>query len=144
MASGSDIRIEVDRKTLEDAIKQIDSRVKRVTASNFTKRDIARIYAKLVDPYVPYDTGQLATYGILHDGKIVYSALDGKNGNFYNYAWIQYTHDEFNHNKEHHELATDHWDEVATPIIWDEFVRQCNEVVKRRFHANLFGKEIIL
>jgi hypothetical protein len=123
---GFNIKVKLDRQSLQNA----EADVKSVTSSKYTKKDVAEDYAELIDPYVPYRTGALATYGINYKGEIVYSAINSDS--LYNYAGIQYTH-KFDHPKNGpHPLATDHWDQVAKPIIWDEFVSDVTDIVRKR------------
>lgn len=94
--------------------------------ANSHRRQIARMYADAIDPWVPYKTGRLAKVYINQDGEIVYSA---KNRYGYNYAGIQYEVP-YNHPVSGpHPLATDHWDEVAGPIVWSSFVYDVNELL---------------
>lgn len=85
--------------------------------------EVHSIFAEILNPYVPYDTGYLSqTVEVTPDG-ITYTAP---------YASKQYYGEEFHHNTEHHPLATAHWDEVAMQTHKEEFANKVAEVIRRR------------
>ena len=83
--------------------------------------------AKIIEPYVPYDTGYLSGESVeITPTGVIYTA---------DYAWKQYFGDEFNHNREHHPLATSRWDEVAMQNHYDEFAEEVKEILIRRLNS---------
>lgn len=83
-------------------------------------------YAKILNPYVPYDTGYLSgeSVEISADG-VTYTA---------DYAWKQYYGTEFNHKRDVHPLATALWDKVAMQTEQDLFAEQVKEILIRRYN----------
>lgn len=95
------------------------------------RREIALLYARAINPWVPYETGKLANYRVNNEGDIIYSAYRYEDGEpAFNYAAMQYNRVDYKHpSTGKHPLATDHWDEVAEPIIWEGFVHDVNELL---------------
>ena len=84
------------------------------------------LYAQILDPYVPYDTGYLSqdSVEIQPDG-VVYTA---------DYAWKQYYGTEFRHKTDVHPLATAFWDKVAMETQYDNFAEGIKEIIIRRYN----------
>jgi len=129
---GEFVSVEWDWSDFEVSYRNKIRAINEIVNKDETINKIADEYAKLVDPFVPYKTGSLAKYSIV-DGNIIYSATNPQNG--YNYAGIQYDNIFFHHPTTHHIHATDHWDEVADPIIWDEFRKKSGRIIKDRIAA---------
>ncbi len=70
---------------------------------------MAQTYARLYNPFVPMDTGMLAT------GAVQYGVDNGAGFIRHTspYAHRQYNGDGFNFSQERHPLASAHWDEAA-------------------------------
>ena len=118
--SGLNIKINVDKRAIGDKIM-----------SPFTvglEMDVCNAFIKIVDPFVPYDTGVLSEdvdYVHTMDGSaVVYTAP---------YARKQYYGEHFNHNTEHHPLATAKWDQVAMQTERDRFVKDVETIVKEHY-----------
>jgi hypothetical protein len=118
---------------IETTIKDTSSARVRIAYNEFIRNansnrgEIAKLYAEAIDPWVPYKTGKLSHPYINSDGEIVYSARNERTG--FNYAAMQYNRVDYNHNRNVHPYATDHWDIVADPIIWPGFVHDVNELL---------------
>ena len=125
----------------------------RKLADEETMRQIHNSFATFLDPYVPMDTGMLAqgvtvtpeyiqynapyahymytgiVYGpnipIVENGEVVgYFSPPGKKKNP--------TGAQINYNREMHPQATHHWDKRAMEEKGDVFVKDVEEILKRR------------
>ena len=83
-------------------------------------------YAKVLEPYVPYDTGYLSGQSVEISAEGVTYTAD--------YAWKQYYGTEFNHKRDVHPLATALWDEVAMQTQKEVFAEQIKEILVRRIN----------
>ena len=84
------------------------------------------LYAQVLDPYVPYDTGYLAGQSVeIEPDGVLYTA---------DYAWKQYYGEDFKHKTEVHPLATAFWDKVAMETHYDEFAEKVKEIIIRRYN----------
>jgi hypothetical protein len=92
--------------------------------------DIGQTFAKIVDPWVPYDTGKLS-----QDISYYTSATSGGVEVVYEseYAQKQYYGEEFHHKTEVHPLATAKWDQVAMQTKRDEFAKEVERIIKERY-----------
>ena len=83
-------------------------------------------YAKILDPYVPYDTGYLSQESVeIEPDGVVYTA---------DYAWSQYYTTTFKHKTEYHPLATAFWDKVAMENHYDEMMAKILEIFAERYN----------
>jgi len=84
--------------------------------------------AEHMDKYVPYDTGNLSDYRI-EDNNIVYNQL------YAEYQWRGMREDGThvinpdNRNRDHHPLATSHWDEAMKTAEMDDIVKEFQEYI---------------
>ena len=87
-----------------------------------TRIEINSAFAELVDPYIPFKTGALATnYDITIDGIK------------YNQPYAKEVYEEqVPHNPQYHPLATDHWGEAMLRDRGDEFNARVSEIIARR------------
>ena len=119
--SGVNIKINVNKRAIADKIEL-------PLYSVGLEMDVCNKFIDIVDPYVPYDTGKLSgEVDFVHgmDGSaVVYTAP---------YAAKQYYGEHFNHNTEHHPLATAHWDKVAMQTERERFVKEVEQIVKGRY-----------
>lgn len=120
------IHVQVDIGTARTAAMNAEKYVQRLYQGR--KASIMNWYGTLIDPWVPYKTGQLAGYEVdASNDCLIYSATSPTG---YNYADIQYNKP-MNHSTAVHPFATDHWNEVAQPIIEDEFIEGVKEILHR-------------
>lgn len=84
---------------------------------------VHQAFAEIIDPWIPYDTGNLSQDITVSAECVTYNA---------DYASIQYYETEFNHKREHHPLATAYWDKVAMQTEKERLAREASEIVKRR------------
>lgn len=80
----------------------------------------AETWRKLVEPYVPYNTGRLCNDVTIRPYTIIYNAP---------YAGKVYNNLKMNFRKDKHPLATARWNEVAMPSVKDYFVQEMQNFV---------------
>ncbi len=88
-----------------------------------TMLEVHNLYAKMIDPWVPYLEGPLSQTLNITPEYVEYLVP---------YAHRQYTGDNFNHTIEHHPLASARWDKVAMQTELDSFKKQVEEILERR------------
>ena len=122
--NGIHIQVEVNKRSIGD--KVWNTNVWNV-GLNY---DIGRKFAKIVDPWVPYDTGKLSK-----DITIGTSAISGGIDVVYtaDYASKQYYGDEFHHKTEVHPLASAHWADVAMQTEREHFVKEVEDLIRERY-----------
>lgn len=101
----------------------------KLMSSIYTDQNMIEIHQKLaeiVNPWVPYDTGNLSKDITVTAQGVTYNAP---------YAAKQYYGDEFVHNKDHHPLATSHWGEVAMQTQKDRLAKEAEIILKRNAHG---------
>lgn len=93
-----------------------------------TMLEIANLFAKMCDPYVPFLEGPLSQSGLaqVQPGMVIYG------NDQVPYAHYQYVGVDFNHTIEHHPRATALWDEVMLQEKGDEFNAQVEQILIRR------------
>jgi len=93
--------------------------------------DVAKLFVKTIDPWVPYDTGALSDP---NNVSIVVSAANGCEVVYEKeYAAKQYYGTEFHHTIDHHPLATAYWDKVAMQTERESFAKGAEQIVKEHF-----------
>ena len=80
----------------------------------------AETWRKLIEPYVPYNTGRLCNDVTIKPYIIQYNAP---------YAGKVYNDLKMNFRKDKHPLATARWSEVATPAVKDYFIMEMQNFV---------------
>lgn len=85
--------------------------------------EIQNLFAKTIDPWVPYLENPLSTTLEITPEYVKYLVP---------YAHYQYTGDNFNHTKEAHPLATARWDKVAMQTELDSFMANVKKILERR------------
>lgn len=140
--------------------KKIQRKVKKIL-NNETKYQIADLAAKMMEPYVPMDTGTLfrefeiklnplgieyttpyAHYmyeGIVYGPNIPIIEKYGDTSVITGWYSIpgQQKHPMgrvLHYNKEHHPLATNHWDEAMMEDKSDEFYAEVSAIIQRRIN----------
>lgn len=114
--------------------------LKDVPHNKALRYNLANKYAKLIEPWVPYDTGRLNEYKIdrKDNYSIVYDPIDPVTGE--HYAGYQYDLKAKNRNINHHPLATDHWDEAADPVISEEFRKYAGNEIWKAYKKQVLGR----
>ena len=109
-------------------------RVKRIRADINIQRAIRKIdndtfwtfaaseWNRLIYPFVPFDTGALASNTTIEPKKIIYEQ---------EYAPIVYSRNA-NFRKDKHPLATREWDKAARPSKFGELLRSLRAYIKSR------------
>lgn len=111
------INVQLDEVAIEKKIDDLIDNPEVRTESN-------KALAEIVDPWVPYDTGNLSQESVQVDENAVHYTAE--------YAAKQYYGDEFNHKREIHPLATAHWDKVAMQTEKDALIAKVKGIISRR------------
>lgn len=90
-----------------------------------TKIQIHQVLKEMCDPYVPYNTGQLANSAKVDFDGVHYSATD--NGR--QYASEAYEGVDMNFRKDQHPLASAHWDKAMLRDHRGEFNTKVKEII---------------
>lgn len=88
-----------------------------------TMQEIHNLYAKMIDPWVPYLEGPLSQTLNITPEFVEYLVP---------YAHYQYVGDNFNHTTDYHPLATARWDKVAMQTELESFKKQVTAILERR------------
>ena len=83
----------------------------------------AECYRKRIEPFVPYNTGNLCNDVTIEPFRIRYNAP---------YAETVYNDLNRNFRKDKHPLATAKWDEVAEPAVKDYFIQDLQNYIDAR------------
>ena len=87
------------------------------------KTEVNQEFARLINPYVPMDTGKLSQDISVDANGVTYHA---------EYAAKNYYGDEIRHRTDKHPLATAHWDEVAMQTEMDTLTAKAREILVRK------------
>lgn len=102
--------------------KALESRITNLLDDK-TMLEIHNLYAKMMDPYVPFLEGPLSQTTEVTPHYVRYIQP---------YAHYQYEGVGFNHTKDYHPLATAKWDEAMMAAKGDEFIAQVKAILRRR------------
>lgn len=93
-----------------------------------TMLEIANLFAKMCDPYVPFLEGPLSQSGLaqVEPGVVTYG------NDLVPYAHYQYVGVDFRHTLDYHPKATAYWDEAMLREKGDEFNAQVEAILTRR------------
>lgn len=92
-----------------------------------TMLEIHTLFAKTIDPWVPYLHGPLSQTIKIEPDCVRYTQP---------YARRQYYGVDFNHTKDTHPLASALWDKVAMQTQREVFAEQVHEILVRRAHKS--------
>lgn len=132
------VRLRLNAQSLRKSLGKLDKAMSAAFADDRVKREIAEWGISLVDPYVPYHTGQLS--GKAHVAyharsvQIVWRAIDPRSG----FHYAEYQHNGpmegkiWNRDRTVHPLARSNWTEVLKKEKREEFIQTSREIVKRR------------
>ena len=87
---------------------------------------IHALYAELIEPWVPYDTGALVKSTTISPYGVTYGGGD------VDYAYDQYTNLFYGHRHDIHPLASAFWDKAAMDVKRDEFLAGVKDILSRR------------
>lgn len=139
-------------KVKGNAIDKIKDKLDKVTRDKATLIACHNLMYKMMDPYVPFDTGTLAQNVEITDehirykqpyahymyGGIVYGpnipiVQNGVVVGFYSQPGIKKipTGEYINYDKAHHPLATSHWDEAMMRTEGYSFTNQILQILER-------------
>ena len=111
-----DVDIQVDETALQ-------AKLQKLIEDDSVKVQANQILARIIDPWIPYDTGELAgNITITADG-ITYHAP---------YAAKNYYGDDIRHKTDKHPLATAHWDDVAMQTEMPKLIAEIRDVLIRK------------
>lgn len=88
-----------------------------------TMTQIQTLFAKTIDPWVPYLEGPLSQTLNITPEYVEYLVP---------YSRRQYFGDSFNHTTDYHPLASARWDQVAMQTELDSFKNQVLDILRRR------------
>ena len=121
--SGIHIDVKVDARRFSDQIYSF--------ATMGTNWEIGKKFKQIVDPYVPYDTGNLSKDVTVSTGEgnieVIYNAP---------YAKKVYYGDDIAFHKDKHPLATAYWDKVAMQTEREHFAREVEQIIKKAIKEN--------
>ena len=92
-----------------------------------TMYEIHALFARMIDPWVPYLHGPLSKTVEIEPGCVRYVQP---------YARRQYFGLDFNHTKDVHPLASAMWDKAAMQTQREAFVKQVQDILVRRARQN--------
>ena len=108
-------QVEVNEKAIGDKVENL--------LDEQTWLEIHNLYAKMMDPYVPFLEGPLSQTVEVSPDSVTYVQP---------YAHYQYEGLEFNHTLDYHPLASAHWDEAMLRDKGDVFRKEVEAILKRR------------
>ena len=104
----------------------ITNKIEELLNDDAVMTEVHTEFANIIDPWVPYDTGNLSKDITIDASGVVYNA---------DYAAKQYYGTEFNHKTEVHPLATAHWDQVAMQTEKEVLAAKVREILIRRINS---------
>lgn len=115
-----DLTIQVDTSNTS---RKVDQVVNNVIADDATMLEIHNLFAKILDPYVPFLEGPLSQTVEVTPEHVRYIQP---------YAHYQYYGIDFNHTLDYHPLASAMWDKAAMSVKMEEFEEQVKQIIIRR------------
>lgn len=107
----------------------INSQLQELIKDADVMTEIHEMYAEVIDPWVPMDTGLLANDLVIDETGILYEAYDELDGY---YAAKNYYGVGIKHKKAHHPLATAFWDKVAMQTEYERVKQLATEIIIRK------------
>lgn len=111
------------RFTIEVDEKAIMGQIDKLITDPSTMLEVQALFANTIDPWIPYDTGNLAHNISIDPEGVTYRA---------HYATKNYYNTEIAHKTDKHPLATAYWDEVAMQTEKDAFIKRVEEIFNRK------------
>ena len=110
------VKVHVNEQAIQD---KVDSLIE----DNATMLEIHNLFAKMMDPYVPFLEGPLSQTIEVTPDYVRYTQP---------YSHYQYEGDWFNHTIDYHPLASAHWDRAMMAARGEEFIQQVKMILARR------------
>lgn len=101
----------------------LEKELQKLCQDKQTMLEIHNLFAKMMDPYVPFLEGPLSQTLEITDKGVKYLQP---------YAHYQYTGEGFNFTKDDHPLASAYWDKTMMAQKGDEFKQQVKAILVRR------------
>lgn len=115
---GAELKVKVEIP--EYALK---NKLNHLVKDEATMLEIHNLFAKMMDPYVPFLEGPLSqTIQVTSDGVRYVQP----------YAHYQYYGVDFNHTLDYHPLASAMWDKAMLAANGDSFIEQVRAILARR------------
>lgn len=108
---------------------QLREKLTKLTKDDETMLEIHNLYAKMMDPYVPFLEGPLSQTIEVTPQSVKYTQP---------YAHYQYVGEGFNHTLDYHPLASAYWDKAMMAARGEEFTKQVEAILIRRANE-LYG-----
>lgn len=105
-----------------DAISQ---RIESAIRDEGVRLQTHQVFADIIDPWIPYDTGNLSQDITITPECVTYNA---------DYAFDQYYNTQYRHKTEHHPLATARWDKVAMQTEKEHLAQEVKDIVVRKLN----------
>lgn len=115
--------VNIDVQVNEAAIQ---AKIQNIINREDVKTEANRIFANIIDPWIPYDTGNLAHNITVNAEGVTYHA---------DYAAKNYYGDDIRHKTDKHPLATAHWDDVAMQTEMDNLTSQITDMIVRKVNG---------
>lgn len=119
---------------LNNAIEGLVGQVEDVCQQEDFRLEVHNIFAKLIDPWVPFLEGPLSQSGLANVTP-EYVRYGGSDVGV-PYAHYQYNGIDFNHTTEFHPLASAKWDKVAMQSQLPNFEISVHESLKKRLQKS--------
>lgn len=122
------IEIKTDTRSINMIVRRLGSLPKELETDNTLGEQIASTARGRIDKYVPFDTGQLAGTVEVLPWKLIYT----RDGVWINYEGIAKSGKPINYTKEHHPLATHHWEQAMIDHEGKEFTDDVSKLIIER------------
>lgn len=106
--------------------QNIQQKMEEIFNDNATMYEIHMAFARKIDPWVPYLTGDLSKLIQIEPHCVRYTQP---------YARYQYYGVGFNHTTDTHPLASAMWDKVAMETQLESFKAEVLDIIRRRAHG---------
>lgn len=112
--------IQTDVYLNEDALANM---MDRLCKDKKAMLEIHNLFAKMMDPYVPFLEGPLSQTVEITPKSVKYTQP---------YAHYQYTGEDFNFTRDYHPLASAYWDKAMMAARGEEFTQMVKDILVRR------------
>jgi hypothetical protein len=109
------VKVDIDDRALQDKLTFL--------LDNKTMLEIHNLFAKKMDPYVPFLEGPLSQTVEITPQYVRYIQP---------YAHYQYVGEGFNFTRDYHPLASAYWDKAMLNSKGEEFVEEVRQILVRR------------
>lgn len=109
------VKVDINDKALQNKMTML--------LDNKTMLEVHNLFAKMMDPYVPFLEGPLSQTVEITPEYVRYIQP---------YAHYQYTGENFNFTRDYHPLASAYWDKAMMASKGDEFIQKIKDILVRR------------